>query len=68
MGSLAEMERELTLEGTRAGLEIARQLGCKGGRKRIVAVRGYIDLHTMITQLAVRSKKKIEEVTVAVTT
>lgn len=33
MASLAEMERELTVERTRAGLEIARQLGRKGGRK-----------------------------------
>ncbi|MEO6920070.1 MAG: recombinase family protein, partial [Collimonas sp.] len=34
MASLAEMERELTAERTRAGLEVARQLGRKGGRKR----------------------------------
>jgi len=34
MASLAEMERELTTERTRAGLEVARQLGRKGGRKR----------------------------------
>jgi len=34
MASLAEMERELTVERTRAGLEIARQLGRPGGRKR----------------------------------
>jgi DNA invertase Pin-like site-specific DNA recombinase len=34
MASLSEMERELTVERTRAGLEIARQLGRKGGRKR----------------------------------
>jgi DNA invertase Pin-like site-specific DNA recombinase len=33
MASLAEMERELTVERTRAGLEMARQLGRKGGRK-----------------------------------
>lgn len=33
MASLAEMERELTIERTRAGLEIAKQLGRKGGRK-----------------------------------
>ena len=36
MASLAEMERELTVERTRAGLEIARQLGRKGGRKRLM--------------------------------
>jgi len=34
VASLAEMERELTVERTRAGLEVARQLGRKGGRKR----------------------------------
>ncbi len=34
MASLAEMERELTIERTRAGLEVARQLGRTGGRKR----------------------------------
>lgn len=34
MASLSEMERELTIERTRAGLEVARQLGRKGGRKR----------------------------------
>ena len=34
MASLAEMERELTAQRTRAGLEVARQLGRKGGRKR----------------------------------
>ena len=33
MASLAEMERDLTIECTRAGLEIARQLCRKGGRK-----------------------------------
>jgi DNA invertase Pin-like site-specific DNA recombinase len=34
MASLAEMERELIVERTRAGLEVARQLGHTGGRKR----------------------------------
>ncbi len=34
MASLAKMERELIVERTRAGLEIARQLGRSGGRKR----------------------------------
>jgi DNA invertase Pin-like site-specific DNA recombinase len=32
--SLAQMERELTIERTRAGLETARSLGRRGGRKR----------------------------------
>ncbi|MGI4827185.1 MAG: recombinase family protein [Janthinobacterium lividum] len=34
MASLAEMERKLIVERTRAGLEVARQLGRTGGRKR----------------------------------
>ncbi len=34
MASLAQMERELIIERTRAGLETARKLGRKGGRKR----------------------------------
>lgn len=34
MASLSQMERELTAERTRAELEIARQLGRRGGRKR----------------------------------
>ena len=33
MASLSEMERELIVERTRAGLQVARQLGRKGGRK-----------------------------------
>jgi DNA invertase Pin-like site-specific DNA recombinase len=33
MARLAEMERELMVERTRAGLDVARRLGRKGGRK-----------------------------------
>ena len=36
MASLAQMERELTVERTRAGLDAARQLGRTGGRKRLM--------------------------------
>lgn len=36
MASLAEMERELIVERTQAGLAIARKLGRKGGRKRLM--------------------------------
>ncbi len=36
MASLAEMERELTVERTRAGLETARLKGRIGGRKRVM--------------------------------
>jgi DNA invertase Pin-like site-specific DNA recombinase len=34
MASLAQMERELIIERTRAGLAVARKLGRVGGRKR----------------------------------
>jgi len=47
MASLAEMERELTIERTRAGLEVARQLGRVGGRKR------------QMTESKVKSAKKL---------
>lgn len=36
MASLAQMERELMIERTRAGLEIAKKRGLVGGRKRIM--------------------------------
>jgi DNA invertase Pin-like site-specific DNA recombinase len=36
MASLSQMERELTLERTKAGLAVARSLGRVGGRKRIM--------------------------------
>lgn len=47
MASLAEMERELTVERTRAGLEVARQLGRVGGRKR------------QMTESKIKSAKKL---------
>ena len=45
MASLAEMERELTVERTRAGLESARKRGRTGGRKRKMtgAAPGLVD-------------------------
>ncbi len=36
MASLAEMERELIIERTRAGLAVAKSLGRTGGRKRLM--------------------------------
>jgi len=47
MASLAEMERELTIERTRAGREVARQLGRVGGRKR------------QMTESKIKSAKKL---------
>lgn len=39
MASLAQMERELAIERTRAGLTAAKQLGRVGGRRRIMTER-----------------------------
>ena len=36
MASLAQMEKELTVERTRAGLAVAKQQGRTGGRKRLM--------------------------------
>lgn len=36
MSALAQMERELIVERTRAGLEVAKALGRTGGRKRLM--------------------------------
>ena len=36
MASLAQMERELLVERTKAGLEAARKRGRLGGRKRVM--------------------------------
>jgi DNA invertase Pin-like site-specific DNA recombinase len=47
MASLAEMERELTIERTQAGLRVARQLGRIGGRKR------------QMTESKIKSAKKL---------
>ena len=47
MASLAEMERELIVERTRAGPQIARQFGRKGGRKR------------QMTESKIKSAKKL---------
>lgn len=47
MASLAQMERELSIERTKAGLAAARKLGRIGGRKRIM------------TESKVRSAKKL---------
>lgn len=47
MASLSEMERELAVERARAGLEVARQLGRKGGRKR------------QMTESKIKSAKKL---------
>jgi DNA invertase Pin-like site-specific DNA recombinase len=36
MASLAEMERELIIERTQAGLKAAKEMGRTGGRKRLM--------------------------------
>nr|WP_181716220.1 recombinase family protein [Cryobacterium sp.]QJS06023.1 DNA invertase [Cryobacterium sp.] len=50
MASLAEMERELTIERTRAGLEAARKNGRPPGRKRIMTDRKIAAARQLLAQ------------------
>jgi len=43
MASLAEMERELTVELIRAGLEVAKQLGKGGNRPKMTDSKNHND-------------------------
>ncbi len=50
MASLAQMERELTVERTRAGLEAARRLGRVGGRKRLMSEKKMAAARNLLDQ------------------
>jgi DNA invertase Pin-like site-specific DNA recombinase len=50
MASLAQMERELTVERTRAGLEAARRLGRVGGRKRLMSEKKMTAARNLLDQ------------------
>lgn len=50
MASLAQMERELTVERTRAGLAAARKLGRVGGRPRKMTAAKVESAKTLLTQ------------------
>jgi DNA invertase Pin-like site-specific DNA recombinase len=50
MASLAQMERELTVERTKAGLEAARAAGKKPGRKRIMTDSKVIAAKQLLAQ------------------
>lgn len=54
MGALAEMERELIIERTRAGLAAARDKGRVGGRKRIMTPDIIAKAERMISNGATR--------------
>lgn len=49
MAALAEMERELIIERTLAGLEVARALGRKGGRKRTMTDSKIVSAKKLLT-------------------
>jgi DNA invertase Pin-like site-specific DNA recombinase len=49
MASLAQLERELTAERTKAGLDVARQLGRVGGRPRRLTVAKVETAKKMLT-------------------
>lgn len=67
MASLAEMERELIVERTRAGLEVARQLGRKGGRKRQMT-EGKVEAAKKLLAAGVPSKEVAKNLGVSVAT
>ncbi len=50
MASLAQMERELTVERTRAGMEAARRLGRVGGRKRLMSEKKMAAARNLLAQ------------------
>ena len=50
MASLAQMERELTVERTRAGLEVARKNGRPPGRKRLMTDRKITAARQLLAQ------------------
>jgi len=50
MASLAQIERELTIERTRAGLEAARKNGRPPGRKRIMTDRKIAAARQLLAQ------------------
>ena len=50
MASLAQMERELTIERTRAGLEAARKNGRPPGRKRLMTERKITAARQLLAQ------------------
>ena len=60
MASLAQMERELTVERTRAGLAAARRLGRVGGRPRKMTPRKVESAKTFLEQG--KSAREVAEV------
>ena len=66
MASLAEMERELIIERTRTGLDMARQLGRKGGRKPKMTER--IESAKKLLTNGIRSKDATKNLGVSIPT
>lgn len=56
MSAMAEMERELIVERTRAGLAAARELGRIGGRRRVMTEEVVERCHRMLKNGATRQQ------------
>lgn len=56
MSALAEMERELIVERTRAVLAAAREQGCIGGRRRIMTTEVVERCRRMLENSATRQQ------------
>ncbi len=56
MSALAEMERELIVERTRAGLAAAREQGRIGGRRRVMTLEVVDRAHRMLENGATRQQ------------
>lgn len=67
MARLAEMERERNFERTRIGLEVARQLGRKGGRKPKMT-RSKIELAQKLLATGVSPKDVAKDLRVSIPT
>lgn len=67
MASLAQMERELIAERTKAGLEIARKLGRVGGRKRKMT-KGKINAATNLFKQGMPAKDVASSIEVSIAT
>ncbi len=56
MGALAEMERELIVERTRAGLAAARERGRTGGRPRRLTQEQYEQVGRLLAGVSVEDR------------
>jgi DNA invertase Pin-like site-specific DNA recombinase len=65
MAALAQMERELLIERTQAGLVAARKAGRKGGRPRVMTKNMLLKAELLVKELPLREAAKELGVSVA---